>query len=77
MEFCTAAPWAPRVVCSDASPGGHGLAWRAMDQHLVASMARCSEAPGRPDRDDLAGEVRPAPGARGPRRQVALPEARE
>lgn len=49
------APWARRVVCSDAAPGGHGLAYAFLDERTVVDWGRVASHRG--DYTSLLGEV--------------------
>ena len=41
MRFgASTAPWSPSVICSDASPGGHGLAYRNFNTEEVQGLAK-------------------------------------
>lgn len=49
------APWARRVVCTDASPGGHGLAYASLDERTVVDWGRLASHRG--DYTALLNEV--------------------
>ena len=46
LEIDLAAPFAPRVETSDASPGGHGRAWATWSDHDVHEACRLVEGRG-------------------------------
>ena len=46
LEFSMKAPWATRLECSDAAPGGHGRAWTAMPESTVRAAAGAAETKG-------------------------------
>ena len=46
LQFSLKAPWASRLECSDAAPGGHGRAWTWMPQMTIRKAAQAAETKG-------------------------------
>lgn len=59
MQADLSSWWSPRVVCSDASPGGHGLSYGYADVERVQRVARMAEFKGEYTRFDQDLELAP------------------
>eukprot|EP00971_Amphidinium_carterae_P349511 6491049-Amphidinium_carterae.2 len=65
--------WGERVVCSDAAPGGQGLAWSYWPPHLVRDACRVADARGARTFHAVPGGLLPDGEGRLPLKKVQLP----
>eukprot|EP00971_Amphidinium_carterae_P289191 5742148-Amphidinium_carterae.1 len=73
MYFNTSLPWTQRVVCSDAAPGGHGLAWAHWPATLVRDACRLSDTKGARSFHSVPGGLLPDADSKVPLHRVNLP----